>query len=156
MAMTLTGLAVSSRLKKRKELLEELVSFHSCLKIDFSYSVLPLERIAEKYAKEDSFRELSFLGRCFAEIQNGADFPFAWETAVEKEYLLSSSEKAKLSRLGSLLGTSSAEQQVNMLCMYEEYFKAYYKASAEAFDKFSKPAIFTGVFVGFALFVLFI
>lgn len=154
--MTLTGIAVSSRLKKRKELLEAIVSFIGCLKIDFSYSVLPLERIAEKYAKEENFRSLSFLSQCFAEIQNGADFPLAWEAAIQNTHLLSLSEKAKLSGLGSLLGTSSAEQQVNMLCMYEEYFKAYYKTSAETFDKFSKPAIFTGIFMGFALFVLFI
>ncbi len=156
MAMTLSGVTVSSHLKKRKELLEAVLAFLGSLKIEFRYSALPLERIAEKYAKEENYRSLSFLSQCLSEIQDGADFPFAWKRAVENERLFSPSEKAKLSQLGSLLGTSDAQQQVNMLCIYEEYFRTYYENSSETYNKFSKPAIFTGIFMGLSLFVLFI
>ena len=64
MAMTLSGVTVSSHLKKRKELLEAVLAFLGSLKIEFRYSALPLERIAEKYAKEENYRSLSFLSQC--------------------------------------------------------------------------------------------
>lgn len=153
-ALTSTGMMISLHLKKREALLERILLLLCSMKIDFGYSVLPLERIIEKYAVQEAFKSVGFLKSCFVKMQDGEDFPFAWKESVESSELLSGDEKSKLLGLGSELGTSEAKEQINLICIYEDYMKNYLKKANEACEKYCKASIILGLFSGFAAFIL--
>ncbi|MGN1417874.1 MAG: hypothetical protein ACI4W6_00930, partial [Acutalibacteraceae bacterium] len=80
--MSATGIMISSHLKKRRQLLEKTLLFISSMKLDFEYSVLPLDRILEKYADSQTYSSIYFIRQCYDEIKKGEDFPKAWKKSV--------------------------------------------------------------------------
>lgn len=155
-AFTALGMTASAHLKKRQKMLEAVLSFIRFMKIDFEYSPIPLERMVEKYALQESYVKAGFISDCREKMQKNEDFPLAWRSAVESESLLSKEEKAKLISLGSVLGTSDSTGQISMLCIYEEYFVNYLKKADELCGRYCKTAVYIGVFAGFGMCILLI
>ncbi len=149
-------MTASSFLKKREEVLDSVLNFIRTMKLDFEYSALPLESIIYAHFSEDSGKNFNFLKNCFWFLQSGKDFPVAWKSAVENETYLSKKEKAKLLTLGSFLGQSSLRQQLEILSVYEEYFKSFHLKAKEQSEKYCKTAVIVGAFSGFGAFIFLI
>lgn len=151
---TLIGIRMSLLLKRRKLLIEETLVFLNCLAVEISYSREDIVSIVNKLSSEKPMMNLLFLKICSDNTKNGLDFPEAWREAVNGVSVYKREEKEKLLQLGSFLGTSDSENQINTIKVYSSFFEEYRNYAEEDYDKYGKVSTLFGVFLGAAIFIL--
>ncbi len=151
----LLGMRASCRLKKRAEILEAVEIFISAVSLEIEFISLPVYEILRKILGFDSCKSLDFISFCLAEMENGEDFRASWIKGVDFSALpFRQEEKEKLKGLGSLIGTSDAEGQRNMLSLYGSYFSAYRNVAQKEYEKYGKTSITLSAVMGMGIFIL--
>lgn len=117
--------------------LEAVVLMISLIENDVSYVMTPIPELVGKLSTDASMCRLDFLQECFRLCLNGADFPYAWQTAIgESCTLLNTNERNTLTAFGVSLCSNDKNGQLNLcaLCKtnitkaagYAEQFKRKY------------------------------
>lgn len=153
-AFTLTGMRMSLLLKKRQMLLEDTLTFLNTLIVSIEYSRTSIVKIICDISGEDTVKNLNFIRICANELNEGLDFPIAWNNAVGTALLYKSDERTKLLQLGNFLGTSDSENQINIIESYISYFKRFLNTATDDYNKYGKISSLFGMFVGAAVFIL--
>ena len=155
MSAVLLGMRASSRLKKRTEILEAVEIFISAVSHEIEFIGLPVYEILRKISFFDSCKCLDFIGICLVEMEKGEDFRASWCKGVDLSDLpFKREEKEKLKSLGSLIGTSDAEGQRNMLLLYGSYFSSFRNTAQKEYEKYGKTSITLSVVTGMGIFIL--
>ena len=148
------GIHLSTRLKKRKILLEKTLLFLKTMKTDFSYTSVSVPSLIKKYSEEGLYQELSFLKDCADYMNKDMDFPLSWGKGVSENQYFSREEKNKLTAFGNVIGTSDLKSQLNIIEIYCGYFNELYLNANKKYEKNSEVLILTFTFIGVGLFVL--
>ncbi len=123
------------------------------MKIQLEYLNMPLYDMIDNLSKKDSLAEIDFLGHCRELISQGKDFPLAWKTSVSNAMHYKIDEKTVLLRLGSNLGTSNKENQIEMLKLHRIAFDEFIKSAKAKEDKHGKMSITLAALTGCMFFV---
>ncbi len=156
-SLILLGSSMSFYLKKRITLLQKTKMMIDEMKIQIEYLHLPLCDLVTYFEKNEIYSALCFLTECRKHIENGVDFPVAWNTAVTNSRCnYSSGEKEKLCELSRVLGSSDTKGQISILKLYSENFENFSLGAIEIYKKYSNLIIVCSVFLGSMIFVLLI
>lgn len=147
---------ISSLLKARKQTLECITLLVEQIKIEVRYSHLSVVQMVYNFSNIKPFSSLKFLNECKETLKEGEDFPLSWKKAIENEKILNLHEKEKLIALGNSLGTTDSSSQMDILNVYLLYFEDFCKKANESYEKTGKSIIYTGILIGFGLFILFV
>ncbi|MBQ7861254.1 MAG: stage III sporulation protein AB [Clostridia bacterium] len=151
----LTGMMISSRLKKRVEILEAVEIFISSVSLEIEFVSLPVYEILRKTACFEGCKELDFIGHCLSKMEGGEDFKSSWAAGVELSALpFKREEKEKLKSLGALIGTSDAEGQRAMLSLYGSYFSFFSDNARKECEKYGRTGISLSVLLGLGILIL--
>ncbi len=153
----LLGTVISSRLKRRAEVLEEIVAFITAVGLEIEFMSLPVYEILRKMAEFDGCKHLDFVSICLEKMEKGEDFKNSWAFGVVSSLLpLRQDEREKLKRLGFVIGTSDAEGQRAMLSLYGSYFSAFSNKARQDYEKYGKTSITLSTVAGMGAFILII
>lgn len=149
------GLRASRKLKKRETAFELVSLLLKSIKIEIEYSSTPLFEMIEKLACQREFSALGFVEECKRLLLLGTDFPNAWSSSIEStKGVFSEEEISRLCTLGNSLGTTDVEGQTKILSVYGEYIEEQEKKAKKKYEQYGSILIYSGVFAGFALFIL--
>ncbi len=127
------------------------------MKIQIEYLHLSLGDLVTYLANSEIYAPLSFLSECKEQLNNGLDFPFAWNCSVNNSKCnYSSGEKEKLCELSKVLGSSDVKGQISILKLYSETFERFSLLAIETHRKYANLIIGCSVFVGCMIFILLI
>ena len=125
------------------------------MKIQLSYLNVPVYDLMMNLKDKDYFKELVYLRVCFEALKNGDDFPNAWKKSIETTFnLYKTQEKESLLQLGQNLGTSSIENQLQILNIQLEYFKDFLEISKSKYKKYGNTLTALGILSGCMIFIL--
>lgn len=151
----LSGIVISSRLKKRVEILEAIEIFISSVGLEIEFISLPVYEILCKTVRLEGCKGLDFIAVCLEKMKKGDDFRASWIFGVDKSLLpLKAEEREKLKSLGSLIGTSDAEGQRAMLSLYKSYFSAFSNKARQDYEKYGKTSITLSALLGAGILIL--
>lgn len=151
----LWGLIISSRLKKRVEMLEAVEVFISAVSLEIEFISLPVYEILQKITASESCRTLDFIRICLDKMDEGENFKNAWLYSVDSSSLpFKAEESEKLRSLASLIGASDSEGQKAMLTLYLSYFSAFCDKARREYEKYGKSVITLSTVTGMAVLIL--
>ena len=148
------GNGLYSELAEREKLLSELCRFINDAAGDIRVSLMPLDRITERYARGDA---PEFLKACAARLRSGESFPEAWRYAVNDSpdmRLLKERERLELGRLGDELGCSDVKGELALLDRASVYFCARRDAARAELGEKSKLYMSCSLLVGLTVVLL--
>lgn len=125
------------------------------MKIQLNYLNIPMYELLNHISNKAYLKELSFLEDCRNNLERGEDFPIAWKSAIENTlHLYKTDEKARLLQLGENLGTSSTENQLNILNVQIVYFNEFLENAKFKSKKYGNTVTAIGVLSGCMVFIL--
>ncbi|MCL2108462.1 MAG: stage III sporulation protein AB [Oscillospiraceae bacterium] len=138
-AGTAAGLAQGAKLKRREQLLSEVIRLLENLAVQIRYRALPLgEFFAGSVSSNGRFTE-----RITAHINSGVNWRGAWSEAVCDFAELDDGDREILAEVGSCLGGSDAAGQISMLELNKELLTARLKEATA--DSAKKAAMYRSV-----------
>ena len=143
----------SSELKRRVIILSETSLMIYEMKIQLEYLNMPVYDMIDNLSKKDSLTEIDFLRQCRELLSQGKDFPLAWKTSVLNAMHYKMNEKTVLLQLGSNLGTSNKENQIEMLQLHKIAFDEFIKTAKDKEAKYGKMSITLAALTGCMFFV---
>lgn len=157
MSSTLIGIVAATQLKKRSAFFSSMVNFMKSLFVEIEYSMSDMPSLVIKLSETDLCKNLYFLNKCTSLLNEGADFPLAWERAVEENTgYIKAEEKDKLLSFGMSLGTTDLQGQKRMINLFTEHFESYRTDAKQTEEKYYRIYILTGILLGFVAFILLI
>lgn len=151
------GMSFARELKMRREMLEQTLLMIKQIKIEIEFLHLPLFEMVQKISRSDSFKSLDYLDFCCKFVSCGADFPIAWQKALNETKLkYTVTEKDKLLLLGESLGSTDAKGQISIINVYERFFDESASLAKEKEKKYSNLYIALGILFGLMMFILII
>ena len=141
----------SVNLKKHVALLNKTINMLSEMKVQLEYLNMPVFDMINKINKSTG---LDFLSECIELISEGNDFPTAWETSVNHAIYYKSAEKNELLQLGSNLGTSNRDNQIEIICMHKTAFEEFLIKAKTKEQKYGKLSITLGTLMGCMFFIM--
>lgn len=151
----LLGTVISSRLKKRAEMLEAVEIFISSVSLEIEFISLPVYEILRKITGFEGCKGLDFIIPCLEKMEKGEDFRASWVHSVEESSLpFKAQEKEKLKSLGSVIGASDVEGQRAMLSLYGNYFSDFSKNARRDYEKYGKTSITLCTLSGIGVLIL--
>ncbi len=127
------------------------------MKVQFEYLNLPVYELICEFNSKEYLHELSYLRNCHSLIQNGYDFPVAWEQSIENSPLYyKRNEKDKLLHLGSNLGRSDTENQINLLNVHLKDFQDFLEKAKNQKQNQGNLSVTLGTLAGCMIFIMII
>ncbi len=137
-----------TRLETEKKLTEDISTL-------IRYRSLTLREIISQIAESPGYAETEFI-----KYASSADryIPFAesWKSGIEKDRILSNTERDILEKMGYELGTTDAEGQMAVLNIYRNQFDEMLSAEKTKYDTKGKMYRSLGVLFGAMAGILFI
>ena len=141
----------SVNLKKHVALLNKTINMLSEMKVQLEYLNMPVFDMINKINKSI---DLDFLSECLDMISDGKDFPEAWKSSVNHAICYKSEEKNELLQLGSNLGTSNRDNQIEIICMHKTAFEEFLNKAKTKEQKYGKLSITLGTLMGCMFFIM--
>ncbi len=123
------------------------------MKIQLEYLNMPVYDMIKILCEKKSVDEIEFLHDCREMILQGYDFPYAWQTSVLNAMYYKINEKDELLQLGSNLGTSNRENQIEILSMHKIAFESFIKNAKAKEEKYGKMSITLAALSGCMFFI---
>ena len=149
----MTGMKISSLLKKRITVLDETLFLLNSVMSEIEFSKTDIVKILSALSAEASLRSLLYLKR-FCELDSYGNFHKEWHSAVISFPYYKSEEKDKLLQLGSFLGTTDISSQLSTLRLHFNYFVKYRDNAVSEYEKYGKVSSLFGLFAGASVFIL--
>lgn len=157
LSLSLLGITLSSRLKKRSEVFQSILIMIDSFSSKINYMMKPVDELIFDFQKEGRCDNLTFISLCAEFLDGGNDFPIAWIKAIDSSELpLKKDEISKLCSLGLSIGKSDVEGQNAVLKMYYAFFQSFSRKAEEEREKYSSMTFITCFLCGCALFILLI
>ena len=151
------GVICSIKLKKRVTLLEKTIVMLEELKIQIQFLNMPVYEMLETTGKKEYLSNLDYLSVCCEEMKKGKDFPEAWKLSIVNTLqLYKREEKERLLQLGTNLGTSNTESQINIIDSQMVSFDEFLTKAKNSSMKYSNMATLLGVLSGCMIFIVLI
>ncbi len=154
-SLVMIGVALSSELNKRCRIFKTILFMTEAFSSAISYYLEPINKIVHKLSKEKSYEQLDFLELCSDFLNEGIDFPLAWEKSVRSSKLpLKNNEKQELINFGCSLGKTEPSTQSKVLNMYNSIFAAFSKKADDEKEKYGTATTVLSFLLGSLLFIL--
>ncbi len=142
-------------LKRRISILEETVVFLNALCSEIKFSKNNIIKILSDLSAHKSLNNLLYLD-CFSSAIDYADFRNLWIGAVKSFPYYKRDEKLKMLQLGTYLGVTDTDNQINTINLFIVFFENYLNNAKTEYEKYGKIAPMFGLFAGASAFILFI
>ncbi|MBR6567399.1 MAG: stage III sporulation protein AB [Clostridia bacterium] len=149
----MTGMKMSSLLKKRITVMEETVFLLNSLMSEIEFTGADIAKILSSVSSKTSVKNLYYLKK-FSDYELYGDFHKVWRSAVEAFPYYKSEEKEKMLQLGSFLGTTDKESQLATIKLYFNYFANYREVAVNDYEKYGRISSLFGLFAGASVFIL--
>ena len=149
------GAISSIKLKNHISILEKTLLMLEDMKIQLNYLNVPIYDLLTNLNDKEYLKELFYLKECCRNLEQGIDFPSAWKNSIESTFhLYKTEEKERLLQLGLNLGTSSTENQLNILNLQIVYFAEFLDNAKIKSKKYGSTITALGVLFGCMVFIL--
>jgi len=150
-----TGALISRAMAQRARQLELCLQMIAQLRAQLQYSRPPVHTMISDLCEQS--QHPVFLPRCLHSMQQGADFPQAWQGALlSPGHGLKDDDRRHLLSLGQLLGASDAAGQREALQLHESLLATQLDQARQVRDTRGKAVFTLGVLAGLTIMILFI
>lgn len=147
----LGGIYLSSVQKKKTDIISDVLLMISVTETQLRYACLPVTDLMRILCETEKLSTLTFLAACKDRLDKNEAFPDAWKRSVEEcgeLCRLLGGHKDYLIRLGSDIGATDLEGQLNSCEYYKQIFKKELAVREENSKKYSKVFPALGLMLG--------
>lgn len=155
LALVALGACKAKKLNERERLIYDILSMLSKIKSDVKYYALPLPSIIDKLSEcSNEFLKKHFK-KCSESLDKGTGFTEAWkEAGMTSMAVLSHDEFESFCSLGEQLSSKDSETLLASLDASADRFEMFFNRAVKEREKYSRLALFSGVFLGGIVFIL--
>ena len=150
---TLAGFGRAAGLNRRVRQLDAALLLCEKLQSCLQYERRTSAELVSWLSGQESLRELTFLRRCAALLEERKPFPEAWRQSVE-ESGLAADDRGLLLQIGEILGGSRAESQLGELAVLRSLLEENRAASGAERQQKSRLYHSLGILGGLGLAIL--
>ncbi len=155
----MAGRYIAHMLSCRVGLLEKAEMMISIICNEISYVALPSDEIIALLIRKNELSDLSFLESCYEYIENGEDFPLAWDKSLKGRSVMLFLHRKDIDLLrdfGKGFGTTDCEGQVSLCRLYIDLLRMNRDEAMKEKEQYSAPVTALGFLLGIALIVIFL
>ncbi len=134
-------------------MLDETILLLNSVMAEIQFSKADIVKIISEISFESAVKNLSFLEN-LSDIPVYEDFRSAWQKSINLFPYYKREEKERLLQLGSFLGTTDVDSQIDTLKLYLSFFEVYRFNSQNEYEKYGKASSLFGFFIGASIFIL--
>ena len=153
------GMYLASLQSKKADVISDILLMLSVTETQLRYACLPVTDLMRILCETDKLCSLPFLVLCKDRLEKNDAFPDAWKKSVEEcDELcrLLGNHKEYLIRLGSDIGATDLEGQLNSCEYYKQIFKKELVTREENSKKYSKVFPALGLMLGVSAVIIII
>jgi len=134
----IAGASISDKLRRRKEMCNDLQSILTQISVMIRYQALTVYEIANELHKNESFKNIKFLQELPAEYKPDVNFHEEWRKAVCNDSDMPEEEKNVMIDFGNFFGTSDIEGQLTSIDSSLERLHEIQKVRCEDYKRKGK------------------
>lgn len=119
------GWFCAMRLRQSRRAVEQLCQMLGELSVQMAFRSLPVYELLAQLAQAPAYAMFSFPAQVLYALEQGEPLCAAWEKAVQSDSALPEEAKRILCPLGSQLGASDLEGQLETLAQYKRQVESY-------------------------------